>query len=105
MTSEAAIAVDWTAAPRGKPSLPMTGFLIVEIVIGYEWFISGLVKVVRGDFLAGLAEELLKRSAEMPSTFTWRTLAIIRGCCHRTRMTKASTSIASCQRYRCSSRR
>lgn len=65
MTSEAAIAGDWTAAPRGKPSLPMIGFLIVEIVIGYEWFISGLVKIVRGDFPAGLGEELLKKSVEM----------------------------------------
>jgi hypothetical protein len=40
----------------------MIGFLVVAMVIGYEWFISGLVKVVRGDFPAGLAEELLEKS-------------------------------------------
>jgi hypothetical protein len=33
------------------------------MVIGYEWFISGLVKFVRGDFPAGLAAELMKKSA------------------------------------------
>jgi len=41
----------------------MIGCLVVEMVIGYEWFISGLVKFVRGDFPAGLADELLKKSA------------------------------------------
>jgi hypothetical protein len=41
----------------------MIGLLVVEMVIGYEWFISGLVKFVRGDFPAGLAEELLEKSA------------------------------------------
>jgi hypothetical protein len=50
------------AALRGKPSLSMVGFLAVEMIIGYEWFISGLVKFVRGDFPAGLADELLERS-------------------------------------------
>lgn len=48
---------------RGKPSLSMIGFLLVAIVIGYEWFMSGLVKFVRGDFPAGLADELLEKSA------------------------------------------
>ena len=55
-----------TARPdtlRGKPSLSMIGLLVVEMVIGYEWFISGLVKFVRGDFPSGLAEELLEKSA------------------------------------------
>jgi hypothetical protein len=40
----------------------MIGLLVVEIVIGYEWFISGLVKIVRGDFPSGLAAELLEKS-------------------------------------------
>ena len=52
-------------ALREKPTLAMKGFLAVAIVIGYEWFISGLVKFVRGDFPSGLAEELLKKSPEM----------------------------------------
>jgi len=48
---------------RGNPTLSLIGFLVVEMVIGYEWFISGLVKFMRGDFPAGLADELLKMSA------------------------------------------
>ena len=47
---------------RGKPSVGMAGLLVVMMVIGYEWFISGLVKFARGGFPAGLAEELLEKS-------------------------------------------
>lgn len=53
---------------RGKPNSGTIGLLVVEMIIGYEWFMSGLVKVVRGDFPAGLGEELLKNS---PSAATW----------------------------------
>lgn len=52
-----------SAPLRAKPSLSMTGLLLVEMIIGYEWFISGLVKLVRGDFPAGLADELREKSA------------------------------------------
>ena len=51
---------------RGNPSLGMSGLLAVEIVIGYEWFISGLVKFVRGGFPAGLADELVEKSEGVP---------------------------------------
>ena len=47
---------------RGRPGVSLIGFLLVAMVIGYEWFMSGLVKFVRGDFPSGLAEELLKKS-------------------------------------------
>jgi uncharacterized membrane protein YphA (DoxX/SURF4 family) len=50
---------------RAKPNVFTVGFLLVEVIIGYEWFMSGLVKFVRGDFPSGLAAELLKKSAEM----------------------------------------
>lgn len=55
-----------TARPdtlRGQPSLSMIGLLVVAMIIGYEWFVSGLVKFVRGGFPAGLADELLEKSA------------------------------------------
>jgi hypothetical protein len=48
---------------RGKPALSMAGLLIVEMIIGYEWLISGVVKFVRGGFPSGLADELLEMSA------------------------------------------
>lgn len=40
----------------------MIGLLLVEMVIGYEWFVSGLVKLVRGNFPAGLADELVTKA-------------------------------------------
>jgi hypothetical protein len=69
--SDPAPAVAPTPPPgtlRGKPSLSMVGLLAVTMVIGYEWFISGLVKFVRGDFPAGLADEL---QAKVETTSGW----------------------------------
>lgn len=53
---------------RGVPDVAMIGFLAVEIVIGYEWLISGLVKLVRGGFPSGLADELVEKS---PGAADW----------------------------------
>ena len=41
----------------------LIGLLIVTMVVGYEWFVSGLVKFTRGGFPSGLAEELTAASA------------------------------------------
>lgn len=51
---------------RGKPGLSMIGFLLVEMIIGYEWLVSGVVKFVRGGFPSGLAGELLEKSEGVP---------------------------------------
>ncbi len=53
---------------RSEPGPGMIGLLLVAMIVGYEWFISGLVKVVRGGFPAGLAEELTKKA---PDATTW----------------------------------
>jgi uncharacterized membrane protein YphA (DoxX/SURF4 family) len=42
--------------------LPLIGLLAVQIIIGFEWFMSGLTKLVRGDFPSGLADELTEKS-------------------------------------------
>ena len=47
---------------RGKPSLALIGLLLVEMIIGYEWLVSGVAKIVRGGFPSGLANELLEKS-------------------------------------------
>jgi len=47
----------------GKPDFALLGFLFVEMIIGYEWFISGLVKFVRGGFPTGLASALVEKAA------------------------------------------
>ena len=41
--------------------LPLIGILLIQIFVGYEWFDSGLTKVVRGGFPAGLATDLHDR--------------------------------------------
>lgn len=40
----------------------MIGLLAVTMIVGYEWFVSGLAKFVRGGFPAGLAGELAETS-------------------------------------------
>ena len=42
--------------------LPLIGLLVVQLAIGYEWAMSGLTKIVRGDFPSGLAGELRDKS-------------------------------------------
>ena len=42
--------------------LPLIGLLLIQIAIGYEWAMSGLTKIVRGGFPAGLAGELRDKS-------------------------------------------
>lgn len=42
--------------------LPLVGLLLIQLFLGYEWLMSGLTKVVRGGFAAGLADELAEKS-------------------------------------------
>lgn len=43
---------------RQKPSLALVGLLTVQIIIGYEWLISGIAKFASGSFPSGLADQL-----------------------------------------------
>ena len=40
------------------------GYLLIQAVIGYEWLVSGLTKIVHGDFPGGLAADLLDREKD-----------------------------------------
>lgn len=40
------------------------GFLFLQVVIGYEWFASGLTKLVHGDFPGGLSADLEERAKQ-----------------------------------------
>ena len=42
--------------------LALIGFIVVGAFVGYEWFMSGLAKIVRGGFPSGLADELREKS-------------------------------------------
>ncbi len=55
---------------RGKPGLALIGLLLVEMIIGYEWLVSGVTKFVRGGFPSGLADELLEKSAGAPEWYS-----------------------------------
>jgi thiosulfate dehydrogenase [quinone] large subunit len=46
-----------------------TTLLLIQIVIGYEWLVSGLTKLVRGDFPAGLAAQLGDMSKGAPGWY------------------------------------
>jgi thiosulfate dehydrogenase [quinone] large subunit len=43
--------------------------LLVQIVLGYEWLVSGLTKVVRGGFPQGLGAELKDMSESAPGWY------------------------------------
>ena len=49
--------------------IPLIGLLTVQAAIGYEWFMSGLTKIIRGGFPAGLAEELEEKSVGSPGWY------------------------------------
>ena len=46
-----------------------TALLLVQVVLGYEWFVSGLTKLVRGGFPQGLGEELRDMSHGAPGWY------------------------------------
>ena len=61
-----------TSRTPGRSSAAVVALLLIQVCIGYEWLVSGLTKVVNGDFPAGLAAELQDMSKAAP---TW-----YRGC-------------------------
>ena len=49
--------------------IPLIGLLVIQAAIGYEWAMSGLTKIVRGDFPSGLGAELRDKSQGAPSWY------------------------------------
>jgi thiosulfate dehydrogenase [quinone] large subunit len=47
----------------------IVALLLVQVVLGYEWLVSGLTKLVRGGFPQGLAEELRDQSQGAPDWY------------------------------------
>jgi len=56
-------------ANAGTRSAGTTALLLIQIVVGYEWLVSALTKIVRGDFPAGLAAQLGDMSNGAPSWY------------------------------------
>jgi uncharacterized membrane protein YphA (DoxX/SURF4 family) len=62
-------AADGSALASGRASAAealaaVWGLAAVQVVVGYEWLMSGATKVVRGRFPSGLAEELTEKSRD-----------------------------------------
>jgi len=49
-----------------RSSAAVVALLLVQVCIGYEWLVSGLTKLVHGDFPGGLAAELKDISSAAP---------------------------------------
>lgn len=47
----------------------LTGLLVIQILVGYEWLISGVTKLWRGGFATGLADELRDKSKGVASWY------------------------------------
>jgi hypothetical protein len=58
-----------SSATDGLGRLPLICILLVQAFVGYEWFDSGLTKIVRGGFPAGLAGDLHDRVASAPGWY------------------------------------
>jgi hypothetical protein len=54
---------------RTANHLALVGLLVVQLLVGYEWFVSGLTKIVRGGFPSGLADELQVKSPGAPGWY------------------------------------
>jgi len=50
--------------PRSSAAAAPAALLLVQLALGYEWLVSGLTKVVHGDFAGGLASELKDMPAD-----------------------------------------
>jgi thiosulfate dehydrogenase [quinone] large subunit len=49
--------------------LALIGLLLIQLLVGYEWLMSGLTKIVRGGFPSGLAAELKDKSKGAPGWY------------------------------------
>jgi uncharacterized membrane protein YphA (DoxX/SURF4 family) len=61
--------MDDSDASERRSSATIVALLLVQVCIGYEWLVSGLTKLSRGDFPSGLAAELRDMSAAAPGWY------------------------------------
>ena len=62
-------------SPQARPSFEgdarplLVGFLAVQAFLGYEWLMSGLSKVLAGNFASGLASTLADQSKDLTGPY------------------------------------
>jgi hypothetical protein len=67
MSARATQSNRWGSGADGR--LALVGLLLVQLLVDYEWFISGLTKIVRASFPSGLAKELTEKSEGTPAWY------------------------------------
>lgn len=67
MSAPATQSNRWGSGAENR--LALVGLLLVQALVGYEWLISGLTKIVRGGFPSGLAKELTEKSVGAPGWY------------------------------------
>jgi thiosulfate dehydrogenase [quinone] large subunit len=61
--------MDLSSTSGRRGSAAIVALLLVQFCIGYEWLVSGLTKLVHGDFPSGLAAELRDMSSGAPGWY------------------------------------
>ena len=61
----------------GTRNAGTTTLLLIQVVIGYEWLVSALTKLIRGDFPAGLAAQLGDMSKASPGWYRGFLTAVV----------------------------
>ena len=61
--------MDAQARSNGASRIPLIGLLLVQVFVGYEWLNSGLTKIVRGGFPAGLSADQRDRVKAAPGWY------------------------------------
>ena len=52
-----------------RPNTTVVALLAIEALVGYEWLVSGLTKIVRDDFPSGLHADLVNRIKAAPGWY------------------------------------
>ena len=65
-----------TPAFEGDARPLLVGMLAVQILLGYEWFMSGLSKLLRGGFIAALKDDMTFRANSLSGWYRWMLDAI-----------------------------
>ena len=58
-----------TSRTYDRSSVAVGALLLIQVCVGYEWLVSGLTKLVHGDFPQGLAAELRDMSSAAPGWY------------------------------------
>jgi len=83
-----------TASDPRSARFALFGLLAIQLLVGYEWLMSGLTKIARGGFPSGLAGEM--RDIDLDSLLPAIQLVLVGvsfATWHASRLTRAGVSV------------